>query len=157
MDEGSVWIGESFEEPFFHTIDFSKVPGGIISGLTTEELNKVADASMSINDTLICDAAASKNAASSSNVLSEEILSDLDQLDASMRNKSTASQTTRHVKLFKNFLTEKKLPTSIETMNLSELSSCLRYFYSSLRTSRGEFYAPTTLLGIRASISRYLS
>lgn len=78
-------------------------------------------------------------------------------IEEEMKAKHTVYETQNKVKKLKEFLKENNLPCNIETMPEMTLASYLRFFYSSLRKQDGSYYAPSTLIGIRASIHRYLT
>lgn len=57
----------------------------------------------------------------------------------------------------KGWLVENGYNEKFEEMESSELNEHLRYFYGSLQTKRSTNYSKTSLVGIRAAVSRHLS
>ena len=72
-------------------------------------------------------------------------------------SKSTDRQTQQHIKRFRNFLKDRGLCTTFETAPNEMLNNYLRLFYSQLRTDKGMYYAPASLLCIRAAIHRHIT
>ena len=64
--------------------------------------------------------------------------------------------TTKYTLLFKKFLIKANLNPNFETLRREVLADYITWFYTSLRTRNGHFYAPATLLCIRAAIQRHL-
>lgn len=69
----------------------------------------------------------------------------------------TRKQTNYYVNKFKIFLRERKLCDEIGRSPPRILNDYLRLLYSQLRTNTQDFYSPSTLVCIRASIHRYLT
>ena len=90
-------------------------------------------------------------------ILTEQEEEDLIALERSSVSKSTGKQTTQHVNRFRKFLRDRGLCTSFETVPSEILNNYLRLFYSQLRTESGSYYAPASLLCIRAAIHRHLT
>ena len=117
-------------------IDFANVPGNIISGLSTEEFERVAAESMR------------SNCSNSEEVVDltdeqREILCDLEKSNAPL---STSKQTRLHVDKFRNFLRTKELTVNFENVPNETLNDYLRLFYSALVTKDGNFYSPSSLI-----------
>jgi hypothetical protein len=49
------------------------------------------------------------------------------------------------------------LNDAIETIPVDALAQYLRFFYSQLRTQKGGYFSPATLVCIRAGLQRYLA
>jgi len=69
----------------------------------------------------------------------------------------TRKQTEYYISKFKSFLKERKLCEDLHRIPPRILNDYLRLFYSQLRTNSGDFYSPSTLVCIRASIHRFLT
>lgn len=72
------------------------------------------------------------------------------------------AQNTKHatkfaVKVFREYLAEKKLPQDFENSCKSDLDRRLRNFYAEMRNTKGEYYKRTSLLSIRSGLARHLS
>ena len=78
-----------------------------------------------------------------------------------LQKQSVPQSSQRHMKQYSerfiSFLKEKKLSTSFEKIPKCILNNYLRYFYSFFRKSDGSFYAPATLICVRAALFRYFS
>ena len=144
-------------------INLQNIPGGMISGLSTNELEWVSaesvdrflsELSLYFFDDIHVEAESMIEEFSS---LDEDIITEMNDLEKELTPKGTQHQTISHIRKFKNFLESKKLSTNIEAMPVRFLADYLRYFYFSLRCKDGRFYAPRSLVGIRASIHRYLT
>ena len=61
------------------------------------------------------------------------------------------------MKKFKEFLSRNELTTEIEHLPEEVLATYLRLFYFKLRTVDGKYFSPSSLVGIRASIQRYMT
>lgn len=86
----------------------------------------------------------------------DEVAEELDKLEKESIPQSSATQMKNSAKRFSDFLLEKGLSTNLETLPKSVLNTYLRYFYSQLKTKTGMYYAPASLVCIRAGIQRYL-
>jgi hypothetical protein len=75
----------------------------------------------------------------------EDVLA-LKTLENSSIPNSTQSQTQSHVKKLKEFLKNRQLSDSVETVPVSLLNDYLRLFYSSLKTNDGLYYSPASLV-----------
>ena len=90
-------------------------------------------------------------------VLSDEEEQKLVELEASSNSVATDKQTKTWVTKFKEFLKSRDLSTSFETVPKRVLNDYLRAFYAQLRTKEGSFYAPASLICIRAALHRHLT
>ena len=142
-------------------LNMQNIPDGMISGLSTEQLNWVTVQSnertlieLDPNTFSDIDDFINNN---DFKELSDTITSEIDMLEKESVPKGTQYNTEAHVKKFKNFLIDQKLSTEIETMPVKFLANYLRFFYFNLRCKDGTFYAPRSLIGIRASLHRYLT
>lgn len=142
-------------------LDMSNIPNEMISGLSSDELQWITEESC---DRMIkeldpdifkdIDEFVSENEYAE---LPEEIISELSDAEKSATPKGTQYQTNAHVRKFKTFLKDKGLSEDIEVMPVRFLANYLRYFYYNLKCKDGSFYAPRSLVSIRASIHRYLT
>jgi hypothetical protein len=88
--------------------------------------------------------------------LDEDLTDDLNEMEAGAASKSATVQSDSAVQRLKAFLRTKNLSDDVEKMDAAILCQYLRYFYSALRTTKGEYMSPATLVCIRAGIQRYL-
>lgn len=90
--------------------------------------------------------------------LTAEQIADLDEIEKANQPSSTSNQTRQHVLKFKNFLKNKRLCESFETVPDNYLCDYLRYFYANIRKDDESLYAPASLICIRssASVQRYI-
>lgn len=150
-------------------IDFNKFPGGMISGLSLSQINKINTAEDSkntletvdlddINDLLndneliFDDWGNFFNAA-----LPSEVSQALNDTEMSMKPKSSLKQEKLHSSRLVAFLKSKNIECQLESVSEDTLNSYLRWFYHELRTSDGGFYSPSSLKCIRAGIHRFLT
>jgi len=111
---------------------------------------------MSVNCDLL-DVAEIENIADNSDILNEEEEKMLLELEISGTSLSTAGQTARYVEKFRSFLKNNSKNSKFEDVNDETLNDYLRLFYASLRRQDdGKWYAPSTLVCIRAAIHRRL-
>ena len=89
--------------------------------------------------------------------LSDEEKARLTELEKEHIPISTQKQTSQHIKKLQNFLTSRGLCPDIQLVPEKILGDYLRLFYSELKTDKGEFYSPSSLMCFRASIQRYLT
>ena len=89
--------------------------------------------------------------------LDSVIIDEMHELEKNQMNSNTMNQTQQHVKLFKTFLQEQRLPGSIEDMSARYLSQYLRVWYGKLTKKDKGIYSPSSLICMRASIQRYLT
>ena len=92
-----------------------------------------------------------------SDVISKEVVDELDRIEQDGTAKSSLQQAQRHASKFKEFLTLKKLPEAVETCSETTLNTYLRYYYSTLRKTDGSYLAPMSLGCLMAGIQRYLA
>ena len=95
------------------------------------------------------------NEEEASETITSDILKELDDLEKESIPRSSLKQMNNEISRLKTFLSGKKLSTEILKVPTSILDIYLRFYYSSLRTKDGRFYAPKPLICIRASIHRY--
>ena len=139
-------------------LNLQNVPNNMISGIDSETLEWVTKESNKrsifewsdeflkyLNDEEILESD-----------IPEEVAEELDMLEKESIPQSSATQMKNAAKRFSNFLLEKGLSTNLKTVPKSVLNAYLRYFYSQLRTKTGIYYAPASLVCIRAGIQRYL-
>uniref|UniRef100_A0A1I8GQV8 Na_Ca_ex domain-containing protein n=1 Tax=Macrostomum lignano TaxID=282301 RepID=A0A1I8GQV8_9PLAT len=88
--------------------------------------------------------------------LTEEEEAAVQDVEEAAKRKSTTDQTALHVKRFKKYLVDQKLPDNIETMPIRYLCAYMRLWFVSLRTQEGKPYAVRSLVCFRASIHRYV-
>lgn len=90
-------------------------------------------------------------------ILTFEQETGLKTLEQSAVSSSTTSQTNKWVNKFRRFLQENHAPSEFEQFDASALNDYLRLFYSELKTDNGLFYAPASLICIRAALHRHLT
>lgn len=144
------------------SLDLSRISGNQISGLSSEEL--------SFLETLMNDSTNDSTFNQHTGLpedfslpdgtlpeLPQDVLDEILKLEEECKNRNTNDQTKYYVKKFKEFLTSKGLPTSIETMPIKYLSQYLRFWYATSTKKDGKLYAPATLICMRAAVNRYLN
>jgi len=89
--------------------------------------------------------------------LSDEDLEELKRIEMNAIPAGTQDQTKRHCKMFREFLGKRGLCESFEIAPDSVLNDYLRLFYANLRTKDNKFFAPSSLVCIRASLQRHLT
>ena len=87
--------------------------------------------------------------------LTTEIIAEMNATEKESIPASTLKQMNETADRFKRFLAEKSLSTDLEGIPAQILNDYLRYFYMNLRTLDGHFYAPASLICIRAALHRY--
>ena len=140
-------------------MNMENIPGGIISGVDDNFLDFLSRES--------CERYISELSISFQNELNETEQMDktlspeqeifLTELENNSVSFSTDCQTKKWVATFRRFLEEKKLSVSFEEVPLSVLNDYLRLFYASLKTVDGQYYAPASLICIRAALHRHLT
>ncbi|XP_021368180.1 uncharacterized protein LOC110459952 isoform X2 [Mizuhopecten yessoensis] len=68
----------------------------------------------------------------------------------------TRMRTLRDIKLMKEWLASHGMSNNIETMDAVTLNNSLEHFYAGASTRDGKPYTRSTLVGIRASMNRYM-
>lgn len=142
-------------------INMNNVPNGMISGLDSEQLDWVTKESnnrmlIELDPELFCDIDDFVKDNDCTD-LPKSIIEEMDCLEKDSIPMGTKYNTVAHVKKFKKFLKDNNLSVDIETIPVNFLAKYLRFFYFKLRCKDGSFYAPRSLIGIRASIHRYLT
>ena len=138
-------------------INFSNIPGNQISGLNDEMLAWVTEES---NERVLEEISTSFLQSLDDITLSEipeDVQKELDQIEKDSIPKTSVKQMNEAIERFKSFLREKSFSTDLLGIPIVLLNTYLRYFYSELRTRNGNFYAPASLVCIRAGINRYFS
>ncbi|CAC5409680.1 KCTD1_15 [Mytilus coruscus] len=69
----------------------------------------------------------------------------------------TRMRTKRDIKIFKEWLIWNNLDPDFETLSGSKLNKFLERFYKEVRSKDGKPYTRSTIVGIRASINRYMN
>lgn len=85
----------------------------------------------------------------------EDVEEEINILQKEAIPKSTLQHMEKYYERFQKFLKQKKLSLNMEIIPKNILNNYLRYFYSQLATINGKFYAPATLVCIRAGLFRY--
>ena len=139
-------------------LNLNNIPGKMISGLSTEMLNFVSEASSSrflheLDQTFLDELLTTDEMDS---ILSKEEEEKLIELEKSAQPTSTKIQTKKWVQEFRNFLKNRQLSEDFERVPASVLNDYLRLFYSNLKRQDGSFYAPSSLICIRAAIHRHM-
>lgn len=140
-------------------LNLANIPNNEISGLGTNDLEWVTAESncryvQEISDDFIRYLNDEEDDLSVEEV-SEEMKKQMDSLELEGIPPSTLKQTNDNVTRFVNFLNDKHLSTDLCRIPVNILNDYLRYFYSQLRTRDGRFYAPATLICIRAALHRH--
>ncbi|XP_041090620.1 uncharacterized protein LOC121303856 isoform X2 [Polyodon spathula] len=78
------------------------------------------------------------------------------QVEDDRTDKATQKQTKWAIKIFKDWLASQNISTQFETFTPTELNKHLYSFYPSVRKTDGKEYGKSALIGLRASINRYL-
>jgi len=89
-------------------------------------------------------------------VLTPEEEDILQKLELSGKSTSTLQQTVKWVAKFREFLKSRNLNDKFEEVDDTVLNDYLRLFYASLKQNNGKWYAPSSLICIRAAIHRRL-
>ena len=87
----------------------------------------------------------------------KEIEELLDDVENQSIPKTTKQQMKVHSEKFRTFLKAKHLDQNFEKVPATIRNKYLRYFYCELRTSEGKYYAPASLICIRAALQRFFS
>ena len=72
-------------------------------------------------------------------------------------SKNTRRATDHAVKTFNSYLVEKGIETDFEKWDSERLDATLCKFFTEARSSKGELYKKTTLIGLRHGINRHLA
>ena len=136
-------------------LNLENIPGKQISGLDTNELEWVTEES---SDRFLKEL--SKDfldflEGSTYTEIQQDILKELDELEKQGIPNSSQKQMNEAIVRLKSFLQEKSLSPDILRVPIGILDTYLRYFYSELKTKDGKYYAPASLVCIRAGIHRY--
>ena len=157
-------------------LNLNNVPGNIISGMNSSELEwlttesserfvfELSDDFLSMLDGIEFSEDVSFSLIDECNELHNRQTGDLDQ---SIQEKmtdveresiplSSRKQMNAVINRLQSFLNEKQLNGNILTLPSSILNNYLRYFYSELRQKDGSFYSPKSLICFRGGIHRYL-
>jgi len=138
-------------------IDLSNIPGNQISGLDDEMLAWITEES---NSRYIEELSASfvrQLDNQTLNEIPEDVENELDRLEMASVPKTSMKQMNEAIQKFRAFLCDKLLSNDLQGIPIALLDTYLRYFYSELKTKEGKFYAPASLVCIRAGIQRFFS
>ena len=143
-------------------LNFDNVPNNMISGLDTDELNWVTMESgerelIELSGSFLDMLNEIEQSEEISEELSAEIVKDLDILEQENIPRSCVKQMDASVKRFQVFLKENKLNSNLMNVPKKILNTYLRFFYSELKQVNGLYYAPPSLICIRAGLHRYFS
>lgn len=135
------------------------IPNKMVSGLSTEMLDFATTES---NERYLKELDAYflqklQNLEKMDQTLTIEQERQLNELEMSGNAKSSDEQTKRWVREFKLFLCKEQLCENFETVPPNVLNDYLRLFYASLKKKDGTYYAPSSLVCVRAAIHRYLT
>ena len=140
-------------------INMDNVPNQQISGLSSDELEWVSEESGSRYITELSDEFLNylngEEEELTVNEISEEIQKEMDALEMEGTPQSTIRQTNDNINRLKSFLNEKELSSDLENIPIRLLNDYLRYFYSQLRSKDNRYYAPASLICIRAALHRH--
>ena len=139
-------------------MNFDNIPNGMISGLSSDMLDFVTEMSNTrhvheLDERFYHELQTTEYPDC---ILTEQEEEELIKLEKSAQPTSTQNQTKKWVNLFKDFLTEKELCPDFERIPSQLLNDYLRLFYSHLKKKDGTFYAPASLICIRAALHRHL-
>lgn len=142
-------------------LNMDNVPGGLLSGVSDDLLDYITSESNERYLTecgILFDNYLREQEESTTNLdIPREIEELLDDVENQSIPKTTKQQMKLHSENFRKFLRVKSLDTKFEKVPASILNKYLRYFYCELRTTDGKYYAPASLICIRAAIQRHLS
>lgn len=143
-------------------INFANVPTGEFRGVSTEELNFFSIESASrylfeLDDEFLEQFNEHQCSSEENGEIDEGVQAEMNRLEEESVSTHTKWNTQSEVKKFKDFLLENKLCVSFETVPASVLNNYLRFYYFSLKKKDGSCFAPSTLIGKRAAIHRYLN
>ena len=96
---------------------------------------------------------ADKLSSSQSSSIDEE---DMQRMESAAVPDSTSNATKSGVKKILNWLRKRSITVDFFTITEEELAPLLRRFYAEVRKDNGKPLTPSSLVGIRAAISRYL-
>uniref|UniRef100_A0A668AW89 ZMYM2-like/QRICH1 C-terminal domain-containing protein n=1 Tax=Myripristis murdjan TaxID=586833 RepID=A0A668AW89_9TELE len=82
---------------------------------------------------------------------------ELDQLEKSRNEASTARSTSWAVKCFQDYLSNTGQRVDFSTVSREDMNKILREFYGAVRNSQGQHYAIGSYIGLRAGINRYMN
>ena len=136
-------------------LNLENIPGQQISGLETEELTWASCESGSRYLNELSDGfLAFLNNEEDMNI-SNDVLQELDDIERAGIPQSTMRQMENNEKRFTDFLLQKNLSTKLADIPVNILNNYLRFFYAELRTKEGNYYAPPSLICIRAALHRH--
>ena len=94
------------------------------------------------------------------NILSSQSSSidedEMQQMESAAVPETTSHATKSGIKKLTNWLKKRNISINFHTITEQELSSILRRFYAELKRDNGKALTPSSLVGIRAAISRYV-
>lgn len=82
---------------------------------------------------------------------------DLDKLEKSKNETNTVRQTAWALNCLQTWLNLKNIQVNFQLVEKTELSTILRQFYGSIRTTKGELYSISSYLGLWAGLNRYIN
>ncbi|XP_033725028.1 uncharacterized protein LOC117315013 isoform X1 [Pecten maximus] len=77
--------------------------------------------------------------------------------ETSPQSKSTYRNTQWGLRIFQDWLSEKRLSADFENEPVEEIASKLRQFYAEVVNKKGERYSKSALIGARSAINRHLN
>jgi hypothetical protein len=81
---------------------------------------------------------------------------EISNLLENVETKNTKRQNNTAVKLFRQYLAEKKLNPEFETYSCDDLDSALSSFYMEMRGHDGQMYKKTTMQAYRQGLQRHI-
>lgn len=136
-------------------LNLNNIPNHQLSGNDTNELDWITQES---NDRFLIELSDEFinfiNDAETTSI-PQSVMDELDEMERNSIPKSSMKQMENTVKRFTSFLCEKKLSTNLKDIPVNILNNYLRYFYAQLRTQNGSYYAPPSLICIRAALHRH--
>lgn len=137
-------------------LNLRNIPNGEISGLSSEVLEWVTSES---GDRYVEELSHGfltyLNSEDDLSEVPQDVMDELNEIEKEGIPHSSMRQMTENVKRFSDFLIGKNLSTDLKNIPIAILKDYLRFFYSCLRTKDNMFYAPASLICIRAALHRY--
>uniref|UniRef100_A0A1I8GYK9 Aminopeptidase n=1 Tax=Macrostomum lignano TaxID=282301 RepID=A0A1I8GYK9_9PLAT len=142
-------------------LNLSKFPNEMISGLSTNEIDDILNEPDNLPESAIdreeedlLEALFKKIPDEEAELLElEQLVSEIEDTAAS---KSVTKATEYYVGKLQSFMeNHPSVQRDLATSTPREIDSLLRYFYGSLRKRNGEYFAPATLICIRAALYRH--